>query len=295
MTDSPELSVLLGRDEAVRSARGLVGKCQRPAGDLRAGEGLTGSGSGLSQAEFRTWDKKWDQVLQWELPHAKWFVGGRLNASANCVDRHVDAGNGDRVAIHWIGEPEGDTRDITYGQLKDEVCKATNALIALGVKKADRVAIYMPMIPETVFAMLACARLGAPHMVVFAGYSSEALSTRMIDCDAQIVITADGAWRKGAQNALKPAVDEALKDAPGCATCSWSSAPARTSAGPRARRVVARCRGSGKPTAHARVLRLGASAVHIYSSGTTGKPKGVLHTTGGYLTHVSRPPGTFSI
>ena len=127
------------------------------------------------QAQRLDWDKPWDTVLEWEAPFAKWFVGGALNASVNCVDRHVAAGRGDKVAFHWDGEPADDTREITYAQLKDEVCKATNALLELGVRKGDRIALYMPMIPETVVAMLACARIGAPHTVVFGGFSSDAL------------------------------------------------------------------------------------------------------------------------
>src|SRR3954453_11713918 len=144
------------------------------------------------QAERLSWDTPFTEVLDWsDAPFAKWFVGGKLNVAYNCVDRHVEDGHGDQVAYHWEGEP-GDTRSITYAQLKDEVCKAANALQELGVQTGDRVAIYMPMIPETVIAMLACARLGAPHTVVFGGFSSTALSDRVIDCDARVVITSDG-------------------------------------------------------------------------------------------------------
>ena len=162
------------------------------------------------QAGYLTWDRPWESELSWNPPFAKWFVAGQLNASVNCVDRHVAAGIGDRVAYHWIGEPEGDTRDITYGELKDMVCRTANALTELGLVKGDRVAIYMPMIPETIVAMLACARLGAPHTVVFGGFSAEALRSRIIDCDARMVITADGGYRRGAASPLKPAVDEAI-------------------------------------------------------------------------------------
>ena len=163
------------------------------------------------QAERISWAKPFDEVLDWSnAPFAKWYVGGRLNAAYNCVDRHVEEGNGDRVAFHFVGEPADDTRDITYSELKDEVSKAANALIELGVQTGDRVAIYMPMIPETIIAMLACARLGAPHTVVFGGFSSDALSTRVQDCEAKVIITADGGYRRGAPSALKPAVDEAI-------------------------------------------------------------------------------------
>jgi len=166
-------------------------------------------------AERLSWDTPWEKVLDWDnAPFARWYVGGTINAAYNCVDRHVEAGNGDRVAYHWVGEPEDDTRDITYAELKDMVCQAANTLVDLGVKTGDRVAIYMPMIPETVVAMLACARIGAPHTVVFGGFSSTALRDRIQDCDARIVITSDGGYRRGAPAALKPAVDEALEQCP---------------------------------------------------------------------------------
>src|SRR3712207_2888457 len=161
-------------------------------------------------AERLTWAQKWDEVLDWSNPpFAKWFVGGKLNVAYNCVDRHVEAGHGEQVAYHWEGEP-GDTRTITYAQLKDEVCQAANALTELGVQAGDRVAIYMPMIPEAVVAMLACARLGAVHMVVFGGFSSDALASRITDSGAVLVITSDGGYRRGAPSALKPAADEAV-------------------------------------------------------------------------------------
>jgi acetyl-CoA synthetase len=246
-------------------------------------------------ADRLDWGRKWDQVLDWsDPPFAKWFVGGTLNASVNCVDRHVAAGNGDKVAIHWVGEPEGDTRDLTYAELKDEVSRAANALTALGVQKGDRVAIYMPMIPEVVVAMLACARLGAPHTVVFGGFSADALASRITDCEAQVVITADGGYRRGAASPLKPAVDEAVEKTTGPDGQSLV-------------RHVLVVRRTGQDVAwdegrdvwwHDAVD--GASADHepemhdsehplyvMYTSGTTGKPKGILHTTGGYLTGTS--------
>src|SRR3954452_24962070 len=157
-----------------------------------------------------TWEQEGDQVLDWSnAPFAKWFVGGKLNVAYNCLDRHVEAGHGDQVAYHWEGEP-GDTRTITYAELKDQVSKAANALLELGVRTGDRVAIYMPMIPETVIAMLACARIGAVHMVVFGGFSADALASRITDSGAVLVITSDGGYRRGAPSALKPAVDDAL-------------------------------------------------------------------------------------
>lgn len=161
-----------------------------------------------------SWDTDFGETLDWsDAPFAKWFVGGELNASYNCVDRHVEAGNGDRVAIYFEGEP-GDTREITYAELKDEVSQAANAFESLGVVKGDRVAIYMPMIPETVVAMLACARIGAIHSVVFGGFSADALRSRCDDAEAKLVVTADGSYRRGKPSGLKPGVDAALS-APG--------------------------------------------------------------------------------
>ena len=234
------------------------------------------------------WAEPWTQTLDWSNPpFAKWFVGGKLNAAVNCVDRHVAAGRGDRVAYHWEGEP-GDTRTITYAQLLREVCRAANALTELGVRKGDRVAIYMPMIPETVVAMLACARLGAPHTVVFGGFSSDALKGRIQDCDATMVITADGGYRRGAPSALKPAVDDALKECPQVRHALVVRRTGEDVAWTEGRDVwwhdvMPRQREHHEPQAH--------DAEHplyvMYTSGTTAQPKGILHTTGGYLTGCS--------
>ena len=163
--------------------------------------------------ERLSWFTPYAETLEWDLPDAKWFTGGELNVAYNCVDRHVERGLGDKVAYHWIGEP-GDTRTLTYADLMRESSKAANALLELGVRKGDRVAIYMPMIPELPIAMLACARIGAPHTVVFGGFSAEALSGRINDCGAKVLITADGGWRRGKKVGLKHHVDEAVVETP---------------------------------------------------------------------------------
>ncbi|GAA1048619.1 acetate--CoA ligase [Arthrobacter russicus] len=239
--------------------------------------------------ELLSWGQDFEQTLDWsEAPFAKWFVGGKINAAYNALDRHVEAGNGDRVAIYWEGEP-GDTREYTYAQLTEAVKKAANAFEALGVAKGDRVAIYLPMIPEAVISMLACARIGAIHSVVFGGFSADALRNRIDDAEAKLVITADGTYRRGAPSPLKPAVDAALE------------APGHT-----VQHVVVVKR-NGEPVAWAEGRDRwwtetvdAASAEHeavlhdsehplfiLYTSGTTGKPKGILHTTGGYLTQTA--------
>ena len=179
---------------------------------LPGGRRPTGRGSGPGRpSELLDWYQPWDTICEWELPFAKWFVGGKLNVSYNCLDRHVAAGRGDRVAYHWEGEP-GDTRTITYAELLAEVQKFANVLKSLGVKRGDRVAIYMPMIPELPVAMLACTRIGAAHSVVFGGFSSDALRDRIVDAEAKVLITADGGWRRGSASLLKPAADVAVAD-----------------------------------------------------------------------------------
>jgi acetyl-CoA synthetase len=240
------------------------------------------------QAKRLTWAVEPTETLDWSnAPFAKWYADGKLNAAYNCVDRHVENGLGEKVAYYFEGEP-GDTREITYAQLKDEVSKAANALLELNVKAGDRVAIYMPMNPETVEAMLACARIGAPHTVVFGGFSADALKGRIIDCDAQVVITSDGGYRRGAPAALKPAVDAALEDTPNVRNVLVVRRTGQDTNMVEGRDLwwdefVAKQSPEHTPEAF--------DAEHplyvMYTSGTTGKPKGILHTTGGYLVGTS--------
>ncbi len=240
------------------------------------------------QAATLNWEQPWTETLDWsQAPVAQWFVDGKINVAVNCVDRHVANGHGDRIAFHFEGEP-GDSRAITYAEMKEEVSRAANALIELGVKAGDRVAIYLPMIPEAVISMLACARIGAVHSVVFGGFSAEALRSRIEDASAMLVITADGGFRRGSAFALKPAVDEAVDASPTVQKVLvvkrteqdvewnserdvwWNDIVARQSP-----EHVAQ----GFDSEHPLFI--------LYTSGTTGKPKGILHTTGGYLTQVS--------
>ena len=239
------------------------------------------------QADRLGWVKRWDTVMTWTPPWVRWFEGGQLNASYNCLDRHVEAGGGDKVAYYWEGEP-GEERAITYRELMDEVSRFANALKELGVRRGDRVAIYLGMVPELPVAMLACARIGAPHSVVFGGFSSESLRDRIIDAEAKVLITADGGYRRGAVVPLKANADEAIKE---CPTIEHVVTVRRT--GGEHSFVEGRdlwyhdliedqstvC--EPEPMDSEDPLYL------LYTSGTTGRPKGIVHTTGGYLTQVA--------
>jgi acetyl-CoA synthetase len=239
------------------------------------------------QADRLEWSRRWDSVMEWTPPFVKWFVGGTLNASVNCLDRHVRDGGGDKVAFHWEGEP-GDTRTITYAGLLEEVCRLANGLRSLGVRKGDRVNIYLGMVPELPIAMLACARIGAPHSVVFGGFSADSLRDRINDAEAKVLITADGAWRRGQVVPLKANADEALQECPSIEHVV----------------TLRRCGNEHDFTPERDVWyhdlvadqstecepeEMDAEDILylLYTSGTTGKPKGIAHTTGGYLTQVA--------
>jgi acetyl-CoA synthetase len=235
------------------------------------------------QAGALVWSRRWDRVLEWKAPSAKWFVGGQLNISENCLDRHVATWRRNKAAILWEGEP-GETRTLTYHELLREVCRFANVLKGLGVQPGDRVGIYLPMIPEAAVAMLACARIGATHSVVFGGFSAEALRDRMNDAQARLVVTADGAYRRGTVVRLKAAVDAALQDAPSVThtvVVRRTGESVAMQAGrdhwwhERMEAASAECAPTPLDAEHPLFI--------LYTSGTTGKPKGVVHTTGGYL------------
>ena len=238
--------------------------------------------------ELLTWDRDFTEVLEWKLPDAKWFADGQLNVSANCLDRHVEAGRGDKIAYYWEGEP-GDTITITYAELLTEVKKFANVMKKLGVEKGDRVAIYMPMILELPIAMLACTRIGAAHSVIFGGFSADAIVDRCVDAEAKLIITADAGYRRGSAALLKPTVDAALEI--GAPSVEHVIVANRCDTGPAMTEgrdhwwhdVMADASDDcpAEPMDAEQLLYL------LYTSGTTAKPKGIMHTTGGYLTQVA--------
>jgi acetyl-CoA synthetase len=250
---------------------------------LRADATADPEGFWARMAEELHWFKRWDSVLQWEPPHAQWFVGGKINISYNCLDRHLSTWRRNKAALIWEGEP-GDSRTLTYQQLHTEVCKFANVLKRAGIQKGDRVALYLPLIPELAISMLACARIGATHSVIFGGFSSAALIDRINDASCKVVVTADGGWRRGTEVKLKAAVDEALKETPSVKACivvRRTSAPLHMEAGrdywwhELMETVDATCPAEELDSEHPLYI--------LYTSGTTGKPKGILHTTAGYL------------
>ena len=237
--------------------------------------------------ELLDWATPWHTVCEWKLPYAKWFLGGSLNVAFNCLDRHVLAGRGNKVAFYWEGEP-GDTRTVTYAELLDETQRFANVLLSLGVRKGDRVNIYLPMIPEAAVAMLACARIGAAHSVVFGGFSAQALADRINDASAKVLITADGGWRRGEVFPLKPQADEAVANTPTIehvVVVRRGGNPVAMTPGRDhwyhevMSTAAAECPAEPMDSEHLLFL--------LYTSGTTGKPKGIMHTTGGYLTQVA--------
>jgi acetyl-CoA synthetase len=237
--------------------------------------------------ELVAWSKDFGTVCEWESPFAKWFIGGELNVSYNCLDRHVDAGRGDKVAYYWEGEP-GDTRVITYAELLDEVQRFANVLKGLGVAKGDRVNIYLPMIPELPVALLACARLGAPHSVVFGGFSPDALADRINDAEAKVLITADGGWRRGSAVPLKANADVAVAS---CPTIEHVVVVRRTETDAHMQegrdQWYHELMADAEPVCPPEPFDSEHLLYLLYTSGTTAKPKGIMHTTGGYLTHVA--------
>src|SRR6478735_3343527 len=220
--------------------------------------------------ERLSWFEPFTDLYEWNPPYAKWFLGGTLNVCFNCVDRHVEAGKGDKVAYHWEGESVGEQRAISYAELQRDVVRFANALKKLGVQKGTPVAIYMGMVPELPVAMLACTRLGAPHTVIFGGFSADSLSGRMVDMKCEVLITQDEAWRRGATVPLKKTADEAMADAPGI----------RAS-------VVLRRTGNDAASCPCERMESEDLLFLMYTSGTTAKPKGIVHTTAGYLCGVS--------
>ena len=234
-----------------------------------------------------TWNTPFTQVCEWDLPFSEWFIGGTLNVSYNCLDRHVEAGRGEKVAFHWEGEP-GDTRTVTYAQLLDEVQRFANVLKSLGVDRGDRVNIYLPMIPEAAVAMLACSRIGAAHSVVFGGFSAQALADRINDAEAKVLVTADGGWRRGEVFPLKTQADEALRSTPSIekvVVVRRGNNPVEMQAG--RDHWYHDEMAKADPVCPAEPMDAEQLLFLLYTSGTTGKPKGIMHTTGGYLTHVT--------
>ncbi len=285
--DQQDISALLSEDRVFDPPEAFRARALIQDRSVYDRAGADPEGFWADQAERLQWFKRWDRVMEWTPPWVKWFVGGTLNASYNCLDRHVEAGGGDKVAYHWEGEP-GEERTITYKELLDEVCKFANALKALGVRKGERVAIYLGMVPELPVAMLACARIGAPHSVVFGGFSAEALRDRINDAEAKVLVTADGGYRRGQVVPLKVNADDAVK---GCPSIEHVVTVRRTGGDhpftPGRDQWYHELIEEQQPECEPEEMDAEDLLYLLYTSGTTGKPKGIAHATGGYLTQVA--------
>jgi len=286
MTHSDRIETLLEENRTFPPSAEFVGRANLTDPQTYADANADPEGWWASWAEQLTWDEKWHTVSEWKPPYAKWFLGGKLNASVQCLDRHIDAGKGDQVAFHWEGEP-GDRRTLTYADMLEGVGRVANGLKTLGIEKGDRVTLYMPMVPELAMAVLACSRIGAIFSVVFAGFSATSLKDRIQDQEAKLVICADGCWRRGKVLDLKTVVDEAVADCPSIKNVLlWR----------RGRELKTASNGISRDCEWSDVVETQDALCPpvlmdaedplfiLYTSGTTGKPKGIVHTTGGYLT-----------
>ena len=290
--DAGTLDALLTEDRRFSPSEDFRTRAVVSAADIYERANTDRESYWVEWAEQLAWFRRWDSVLEWQPPHAKWFVGGKLNVAYNCLDRHLNSSRSDQAALIWEGEP-GDTRTYTYAQLHDAVCRFSNALKNLGVTRGDRVTIYLPMIPEAAIAMLACVRIGALHSVVFGGFSPESLADRNNDAQAKVLITADGGWRRGGIVPLKSNADEALLSSPTVENVVVVQRGGELSEKVDAEMLEGRDHWyhdlMAESSADCPAEEMDAEDVLfiLYTSGTTGKPKGVVHTTGGYLTQVA--------
>ncbi|MDB4895307.1 MAG: acetyl-coenzyme synthetase, partial [Firmicutes bacterium] len=291
MDEEKQFEALLSEDRVFPPSPAFAAQANVSDSSLHDWAARDREGFWAGQADQLHWFKKWDQVLDWQPPFAKWFVGGKLNAAYNCVDRHVATWRRTKAAIIWEGEP-GEERVLTYLDLQREVSRMANVLKAQGVKRGDRVTLYMPMIPEAAIAMLACARIGAPHNIVFGGFSAESLRDRINDCGAKVIITADGGWRRGNIIPMKQITNQAITQCPTIETVIVVKRIGHESlveSGWQQGRdhwwhMLVR---NASPVCECEAMDAEDPLFILYTSGSTGKPKGVLHTTGGYLTHVA--------